>query len=178
MSSSKWLVTVLVLAVVAGTASTAGAALTAHATRDLARCRGAQLAGGFAVVPGSAGAGNITYALKLKNTSVTACTVTGLPAGRLLGRYRATLPTHVRAAFPGVLTAILVTLRPGRSTRATARVSPDVPGPGEGGSARCEPVAYWFRVAAQGGGSTTVKIAPPTSVCEHGQLLFSAYGTA
>lgn len=128
------------------------------------------------VVRGSAGAGSITYALKLKNTLASACTVTGLPAGVLLGLHKGTLPTHVRAAFPGGLTAILATLQPGQSTRATARFSPDVPGTGEQVSGRCEPIAYWFRVAGQGGGSTTVKIAPPTSVCEHGRLLFSAYG--
>jgi hypothetical protein len=149
---------------------------TAHAGPDAARCRGGQLAGSFAAVPGSAGAGNITYALKLKNISATACTVTGLPQGRLLGRRKGALPTHVRAAFPGALTAILATVPPGRSTRATARFSPDVPGVGEQVTGRCEPIAYWFRVTGQGGGSTTVKIVPRTSVCEHGRLLFSAYG--
>jgi hypothetical protein len=148
---------------------------TAGATTTTARCRGAQLTGSFAVVPGSAGAGNITYALKLKNASASTCTVTGLPQGTLLGKTRKALPTHVRAAFPGALSAILVTLPPGRSTRATARFSPDVPGTGEQMTGRCEPVAWWFRVVGQGGGSTTVKIAPPTSVCEHGRLLFSAY---
>jgi hypothetical protein len=30
-------------------------------------------------------------------------------------------------------------------------------------------------VAGQGGGSTTVKISPPTSVCEHGRMFFSGY---
>ena len=82
----------------------------------------------------------------------------------------------MRSNFPGALTAILVTLRPGQSTRATARFSPDVPGVGEQTVGRCEPVAYSFRVTGQGGGTTTVKILPPTSVCEHGRLLFSAYG--
>src|SRR3954449_5954982 len=94
-------------------------------------CHGAQLNGRFAVVPGSAGAGNIVYRLTLKNTSATACTVTGLPQGQLLGKTRAKLPTHVRAAYPNQLTAVLVTLAPGRTTHATARFSPDVPGPGE-----------------------------------------------
>ena len=149
---------------------------TAHAAGEVARCGGAQLAGSFTVVPGSAGAGSITYALKLKNTSASTCTITGLPLGRLLGRRRQPLPTHVRAVFPGALTAILVTLAPGQATRATARFSPDVPGPGETASTRCEPIAYWLRVAGQGGGSTTVKVAPATPVCEHGQLRFSAYG--
>ena len=156
--------------------STLAAVSTAHATGEVARCRGTQLAGSFAVVPGSAGAGNVTYALRLKSTSASACTVTGLPLGRLLGRRKGPLPTQVRAAFPGGLTAILVTLAPGKAARATARFSPDVPGPGETASARSEPIAYWLRVAGQGGGSTTVKVVPPTSVCEHGRLLFSAYG--
>jgi len=31
-------------------------------------------------------------------------------------------------------------------------------------------------VTGQGGGTTTVKLAPPTPVCERGQLQFSAYG--
>jgi hypothetical protein len=149
--------------------STAGAAHTA------ARCRGAQLAGVFAVVPDSAGAGNITYALRLKNVSGSTCTVSGLPRGVLLGSARKELPTHVRAAFPGALSAILVTLPPGHSTRATARFSPDVPGPGEQSIGRCEPVAWWLRVAGQGGGWTTVKVSPRTSVCEHGRMFFSAY---
>jgi hypothetical protein len=148
----------------------------AQATPPAARCRGAELAGTFAAVPGSAGAGNITYVLKLKNVSAAMCSVTGLPLGRLLGRRKGTLPTHVRAAFPGALTAILATLAPGRSTHATARFSPDVPGTGEQVVGRCEPIAYWFRVSGQGGGSTTVRIVPPTSVCEHGRLFFSAYG--
>ena len=166
------------LIVVATAAAAFVAAASASASQAVAPCPGAQLAGTFAAVPGSAGAGNITYALKLKNISATTCTVTGLPQGTLLGRTRHALPTHVRAAFPGALTAILVTLAPGKATRATARFSPDVPGPGEQTTGRCEPVAWWFRVTGQGGGATTVKIAPPTSVCEHGRLLFSAYGQA
>jgi hypothetical protein len=71
---------------------------------------------------------------------------------------------------------VLVTLNPGQSTRATARFSPDVPGPGEQTLGRCEPIAYSFRVTGQGGGTTSAKVLPPTSVCEHGRLLFSAYG--
>jgi hypothetical protein len=166
---SRLIATAVVVAALVATASADG-------THAVARCRGAQLAGNFAVVAGSAGAGNITYVLKLKNTSASACTVTGLPQGHLLGRARNVLPTNVRAAFPGALAAVLVTLAPGRSTHATARFSPDVPGPGEQAPGRCEAVAWWFRVTGQGGGSTAVKVAPPTSVCEHGRLLFSAYG--
>lgn len=162
--------TALVLA--AGAASCASAAT--HAT---GRCTGGQLAGTFKVVPGSAGAGNIVYALVLKNVSTSTCRVTGLPRGRLLGKTGKPLPTHVVPAFKGALSAVLVTLAPGKSTRATARFSPDVPGTGEPVAGRqCEPTAYWFRVSGQGGGTTRVRLRPATPVCEHGQLQLSAYG--
>src|SRR5947209_6946140 len=95
--------------------------------RTAAQCAGGQLAGRFAVIPGSPGAGNISYELTLKNPSATTGTVTGLPQGQLLGKTKRKLPTHIRAARPGQLTAILVTLVPGGSTYATARFSPDVP---------------------------------------------------
>jgi hypothetical protein len=150
---------------------------TAVASTSAAPCRGTQLAGTFKVVPGSPGAGNIVYALVLRNTSASQCQVTGLPQGRLLDRSGKPLPTHVIPAFMGALAAPLVRLSPGATTRATARFSPDVPGPGEPvAGKRCERTSYWFRVTAQGGGTTKVKLAPATPVCEHGQLQFSAYG--
>jgi Protein of unknown function (DUF4232) len=163
--------TALILVVV----SAALAASTAASGLGVAMCKGSQLVGSFAAVPGSAGAGSITYALRLRNSSKASCSVTGLPQGRLLGRRGGALPTHIRAAFPGALTAILVTLSPGRSARATARFSPDVPGIGEQTRGACEPTAYALRVTARGGGTTTVRVLPPTAVCEHGRLLFSAY---
>ncbi|HEX4678340.1 MAG TPA: DUF4232 domain-containing protein [Gaiellaceae bacterium] len=153
-------------------------ASTAFGHHSAVSCTGAQLAGRFAVIPGSAGAGNISYKLTLKNTSATECTVTGLPLGQLLGKAKTKLPTRVRAAHPGQLAAILVTLVPGDSTYATTRFSPDVPGPGEQVKGPCEPKAYWFRVNAQGGGTTMVKVSPQTAVCEHGTMSFSAYGHA
>lgn len=141
-------------------------------------CAGAQLQGSFSAVRGSAGAGNISYRLVLRNTSSATCTLTGLPRGRLLSKGGRPLPTHVRAAFPGALTAILVRLAPGQRAFATARFSPDVPGVGEPvAGRRCEPTAYWLRVTAPGGGTTKEKVAPATPVCEHGRLLFSSYGT-
>lgn len=161
---------VLVLAVAGSTASAAPRA---------ASCTGSQLAGSFSVVKGSAGAGNITYKLVLRNVSTRLCTLTGLPQGRLLGKTGKPLPTHVMAAFPGALSAILVRLAPGRTTFATARFSPDVPGTGEPvAGTRCEPTAWYLRVSGQGGGTTKVKLVPPTPVCEHGRMLFSAYSTA
>jgi len=157
-----------VCALAAVLASGASGRQTAHG------CRGAALAGRFAVVPGSAGAGSISYALRLRNVSASACTLTGLPSGRLLGLRKDALPTHVRADRPGAH-AGLVTLRPGRVAVATARFSPDVPGVGETMMGPCEPTAHWFRVTARAGGTTMVGLAPPTPVCEHGQLRFSAY---
>jgi hypothetical protein len=157
-------------------AAVALSASSAFGHRTVLSCAGDQLAGRFAVVYGSAGAGNIVYKLTLKNASATPCTVTGLPVGRLLGKAKQKLPTHVRAAHPNQLTAILVTLAPGDSTYATARFSPDVPGVGEQTVGACEPKAYWFRVSAPGGGTATAKMLPPTPVCEHGTLSFSAYG--
>jgi hypothetical protein len=152
------------------------AVTTAAGATGIVMCKGSQLSGTFAAVPGSAGAGNISYLLRLRNVSKTSCSVTGLPQGRLLGRRGGALSTNIRAAFPGALSATLVTLRPGQSARATARFSPDVPGTGEQTIGACEPTAYRLRVTARGGGTSTVHILPPTPVCEHGRLLFSAYG--
>lgn len=165
----RHLITVLALVL-------AAAASTAAAARTDASCAGAQLAGSFSVVRGSAGAGNITYKLVLENVSSRMCTVTGLPQGRLLGKTGKALPTHVKAAFPPGLAAILVRLAPGATTFATARFSPDVPGTGEPTAGRkCEPTAWFLRVTGQGGGTTKVNLVPPTPVCEHGRMFFSAY---
>ena len=158
-------------------AATAAAAVGASRSAD-ASCTGKELSATFTGIPGSAGAGNISYRLALKNISSSDCQLTGLPQGRLLGKTGKALPTNVKAAFPGALTAILVRLAPGQKAYATARFSPDVPGVGEPAAApRCEPIAWWFRVFAQGGGTVKAAIMPPTPVCEHGRLLFSAYST-
>lgn len=160
----------------AAVAAAIAASVAPGATTAATRCTGGQLKGTFAVLPNSAGAGNIVYTLTLENTSSAPCTVTGLPQGQLLGRKHNPLPTHVRAANPGALTAVLVTLLPGESTFATARFSPDVNGTGDSTTRRCQPLSYWFRVRGQGGGITIVPVKPPTPVCERGTLSFSAYG--
>ena len=167
--------TVLRIALIAAAAA-AVAACGASAGGGPTACTGAQIAGAFKVVPGSAGAGNIVYALTLKNISSRTCTVTGLPQGRLLGQHGGALPTHIRAAFRPGLTAVLVRLAPGKSARATARFSPDVPGVGDHTPGACEPKAYALRVSLAGGGTTNAKLSPATPVCERGQLQFSAYG--
>ena len=163
------LVCIALLATLVACAAGRGASRTSF-------CTGGQLSGTFAVVPGSAGAGNIVYALVLRNRSSSTCRLTGLPVVRLLGRTARPLPTHVTPAFRGALTAVLVTLAPGQRTKATARFSPDVPGPGEPTAGKqCEPTAFWLRVVARGGSATTVRVKPPTPVCEHGGLQFSVY---
>jgi hypothetical protein len=160
----------LALAAVGGTAAEGGSAA------PIRFCTGAALAGSFAPVPGSAGAGSITYRLVLRNASARTCAVTGIPELRLLGRSGNPLPTHLAPARPGIATAVLVRLAPRGYTSVSARFSPDVPGPGEPVSGRqCEPTAYKLRVTARGGGSTIVPIVKPTPVCEHGSLVVSLY---
>jgi hypothetical protein len=136
-------------------------------------CTAAQLAGTFRVVPGSAGAGNITYALRLRNTSARRCFVTGIPGLKLLDRAGKALPTHPVPAHPGALAAVRVDLAPGKTATATARFSPDVPGTGEQTIGQCEPRAYTLRVAPTGAGTLRAPIQPPTPVCEHGGMTWS-----
>jgi hypothetical protein len=150
----------------------------AEADRATSFCTGSQLTGAFAVVPGSAGAGNIVYRLILRNRSATTCAVSGLPNVTLRGGHGKKLPTHVRAAMANQLTAVLVRLSHGGAASANARFSPDIPGPGEQTRGACESRAYTLAVHAPGGGTTVVAVTPPTSVCEHGQLQFGAYATA
>jgi hypothetical protein len=137
-------------------------------------CTGADLTGTFAAVSGSAGAGNIVYALRLRNGSAAACTVTGIPGITLLDRRGKKLPTHPFPAHPGALTAVLVTLAPGKTATATVRFSPDVPGTGEPVCGRrCESVAYSLLVRPNGGGTLRAPIRPATPVCEHGGMSWS-----
>lgn len=137
-----------------------------------AACSGSQLSGTFALVPGSAGAGQVVYALKLTNTSQTSCSLSGIPQAQLLGASGSSLPTHVVPAQPGTATAALITLTPGASAAANARFSPDVTGQGDSQSGACQPTAHTLRVTLSGGGTVDAPIQPPTSVCEQGRLSF------
>jgi len=152
------------------TVTTTAPAASAHP------CAGAQLTGSFALVPGSAGAGQIAYALTVRNASERPCSLHGIPEGTLLGASGAALPTHVRAAGGG--TAIRVVLQPGASAVAQARFSPDVAGEGDSQSGTCQPEAHTFQVTPNGGGVMDAAIKPPTSVCEQGTLSFEAFGYA
>lgn len=140
-------------------------------------CTGAMLAGTFKVIPNSAGAGNIVYRLRVRNSSNTVCGVTGLPTLTLLDSAGKKLPTNSRfSGMPGALSAIFVPLKPGGTATLTARFSPDIPGPGEPVSGRaCERIAYKLRVAPSGGGSAVVPITPATPVCEHGSLQIGVF---
>jgi Domain of unknown function (DUF4232) len=139
-------------------------------------CLGADLAGTFAIVPGSAGAGQISYLLTLKNTSPSRCYVQGLPKATLLGVTGSALPTHVRAA--GSASSGRVVLEPGASAIAHARFSPDVAGSGDSQTGACQPQAHTLEVTPNGGGPTDAAIRPPTSVCEQGTLNFETFGYA
>ncbi len=142
-------------------------------------CPGSSLGGTFAGIPGSAGAGQISYRLTVTNTSNAACFVTGMPQLQLLDAQGAALPTSVTAAQPGQATAAKIVLQPSASATSDARFSPDVPGVGEGQAGKpCEPVAHQLQVTANGGGTFVVPITPPTSVCEHGSLRMTLYTAA
>lgn len=152
---------------------TAVAGAVAHAdARTAPGCRAARLAARMGVLNGSAGAGQITYVVDLRNRSASACTISGLPGLRLLDRRGRALSTHERPAAPGMGTAALLTLAPGRHAYATVRFSPDVPGPGEGTARRCEPVAHAVRVTLPSPAAGTLKgaVSPPTPVCSHGAM--------
>jgi len=139
-------------------------------------CTGGQLAGTFNLVPGSAGAGQIVYALTLKNTSPSACSLHGIPSGTLLGATGAALPTHVTAGGAGRTKRVV--LQPGASAVAQARFSSTVAGQGDSQSGTCQPTAHTLQVTAPGGGVTDAAIKPPTSVCEQGSLNFEGFDYA
>ena len=154
------------------------AATASGATRASTPCTGTMLSGSFKVIPGSPGAGNIVYRLRLEDTGDGACFVTGLPGVTLLDAAGRKLPTKSSfAGRPGMLTAVMVPLTPGSGTATlTARFSPDVPGPGEPVAGKqCEPTAYKLRVTPSGGGAVVVPISPPTPVCEHGSLQVTSF---
>jgi len=164
------------LALLAAAAMAAVGLATGSSAASVLPCTGSMLSGTFSVIPGSAGAGNIVYALKLRNRSTTTCFVSGLAGLRLLGKTGRALPTRVEPAFRPGLTAVRVVLRPGARAKATARFSPDVPGPNEPTTGRqCEPTAYRVRVTPPPGGGTLIApVSPPTPVCSHGYMSLSA----
>jgi Protein of unknown function (DUF4232) len=148
---------------------------TTTAATASAPCAAGSLTGSFDEVPGSAGAGQIVYTLKLTNTGSSACFVSGIPQVQLLGTTGKALPTSASAAQAGTATAVKVSLRHGGSASAEAQFSPDVTGTGDATSGQCEPTATVLRVTAPGGGTLDAPIQPPTPVCEQGSLHFKNF---
>ncbi|HXY80548.1 MAG TPA: DUF4232 domain-containing protein [Gaiellaceae bacterium] len=144
----------------------------------VAACSGADLSGSFTEVPGSPGAGQISYALTLTNASPNTCFVSGIPQLQLLDAQGGALPTSVSAEQPGQGAAAKIVLQPAEAAQSQARFSPDVPGPGDSQQpGPCEPTAHELKVTI-GGGEVTVPIDPPTPVCEHGSLRMTLFAAA
>jgi len=137
-------------------------------------CTGDAMSGTFNAVPGSAGAGQISYRLTVTNTSPVACYVSGLPQVQLLGANGADLPTSVIPEQPGGGAAAKIVLQPNASASADARFSPDVNGTGDSTTGQCQPKSVTARVAF-GGAPLDVAVKPPTPVCEQGQLRFKLF---
>lgn len=157
------------------TVTTTRTVTTTGPSTSAAPCTGGQLSGAFAVVPGSAGAGQIAYDLTVKNTG-SPCSLRGIPKGTLLQATGSPLPTHIRPAGRGGARRIV--LQTGASAVAQARFSPDVSGQGDAQSGTCQPTASTLQVNPPGGGVLDATITPPTSVCEQGTLNFDVFGYA
>jgi hypothetical protein len=146
---------------------------TTTSTTSASACSASDLSGSFDEVQGSAGAGQITYRLAVKNTASSPCSVQGIPQVLLLGTSGAALPT-TPSAEPGQSPGTNVVLQPGDSAGADARFSPDVNGTGDNQQGKCQPTATVLRVTI-GGGSLDAPVQPPTSVCERGSLHFRPF---
>jgi hypothetical protein len=150
---------------------------TTTSTTAASACAATSLRGSFDGVEGSAGAGQVTYALTLTNSGSSPCFVQGIPQVQLLGTTGAALPTTV-SAEPGQAGG-KVALQPGAKATADARFSPDVPGQGDSQSpGACQPTATVVRVTAPGGGTLDAPVQPPTPVCERGSLRFRPFTAA
>lgn len=162
-----------VVLVVAGCGSTKTLTVTSTQTKTVTTtqagpvaCTAADLSASFDAQPGSAGAGNITYVLKLTNTSSAACVFTPSIL-QLLDAKGGQVPTHAEPA------AVPKTIAADGSAGYEARFSPDVAGVGDNTSGACEPVASTLEVTV-GSGKVNAPINPPTSVCEQGSMQFRA----
>src|SRR4051812_3485320 len=114
-------------------------------------CTGSDLTGTFAVLAGSAGAGNIVYTLHVTNASQDACTVSGPPDVTFLDEDRSPMNQHT--STPGQKPTV-VSLQPGASASAQVRFSPDV--------TPCDPgTATTLVVSMPDQSSFDVKVGPP-----------------
>lgn len=131
-------------------------------------CTAHDLTATFQVLPGSAGAGNIVYTLKVTNAAQGACTVHGVPAVTFLDAAGNAMPAHVSP--PGGAGAV-VALQPGDSATSQIRFSPDVD--------PCDPgTATTVNVELPGSSVLATKIDPATRLCGAGSLQPSAFSGA
>lgn len=157
-----------------GNSSGGGSGFTGTGSSAVPRCHTSDLTGSFTVVQGSAGAGNIVYNIDLKNTSSHPCTVYGYPGMLLLDAQHKPLPTNVQRS--SIVAKTYVTLIPNGDASASARFSPDIPGPGEPASGACEPTAAFTEITPPDETTQLVTaVNPATSVCEHGSMQVSAF---
>ena len=133
-------------------------------------CVSADLSATFAVIPGSAGAGNVVARIVLTNKSAAPCSTGGYVGLQLLGAGGTQLPTHVERAS-GSLS--VMTVAPGTSVSATARYSPDVAGTGDNQSGMCQPVASSSEVTPPNDTAFVIAQGPGTSVCQQGTMSVS-----
>ena len=148
---------------------------TTNAAPATVSCAAGSLQGSFDVIPGSAGAGQISYRLTLTNTGGTPCLVAGIPQVQLLGTTGGALPTSTSAEPPAPANPPKISLQHGQSATADARFSPDVNGTGDNAPGQCQPTATVLRVTVPGGGTLDAPIQPPTPVCERGSLHFRVF---
>jgi len=131
-------------------------------------CAASKLTGAMKLIPGSAGAGHIGYALTLKNTTTKPCRLGNHPKLKLLEANGVGLPTHVVKLG----SSTTLTLAAGHKASASLRFSPDIPSAGEPSYGPCEPAAHKVRVTltGPGTGSLRVPVSPATSVCGRGAI--------
>ena len=129
-------------------------------------CTAPDVMGTFSVVQGSAGAGNIVYALHLTNASQSPCYVSGIPQAQLIdGNGK---PLETSGTPNGTGAAAKVVLQPGASASAQARFTPDVDPCGT-------TQAVTLQVTFPGGGTLGARFDPPTRVCNHGAMQWSNF---
>jgi hypothetical protein len=133
---------------------------------QIGECTGSQLSGTFNMLPGSSGAGQVSYTLTITNTSSTTCSLGYHEQTTLIDANGVQLPTKTFGALPSGV------LAPNASASATARFSPSVPGAGDSQSGACQPTAHTLAITLMGGGSVNAPIKPATSVCGQGTLTF------
>jgi hypothetical protein len=131
-------------------------------------CTASDLTGTFAVLAGSAGAGNILYTLHVTNASQDACTVSGPPAVTFLDASGAAMNQHT--STPDQKPTV-ISLQPGASASAQVRFSPDV--------TPCDPgTATTLRVEMPDKSTFTAKFDPATKLCGAGSVQPSNYTAA